>query len=72
MDDLLFNIPECKSPRLLWMDRYGITLTETDAGDFIASMGSGSRLGYGATDEEALGDVAWQNELPHWNKEAKS
>jgi hypothetical protein len=73
----LFDIPETKSPRLIWMDRHGIKVIalRTDAksfnhwmayrheGDFISASA------YGPTEDDAITSLAVKLGLRLWNEE---
>ena len=69
MNELFTDLPESKSPRLIWMEKHGFTVTQTDAGDYIASLGAGCELGYGDCESEALRECAAFNNIPLWNEE---
>lgn len=74
MDDLFANLPEVKSPRLLWMERHGITIHTA-----ISSIGSGfvaeckckSNIPLrtkAATEHDALVEMALKLNLKLWNE----
>ena len=59
----LFDIPESKSPRLLWIEKHGVKFErdwhddlEDETWPWVAS--SGNHLGYGQTQDEAITDLA--------------
>lgn len=74
MTDELFEIPECKSPKLLWMERFQIQTQQNmweewedkrwPWGAFVPFEGQG----FGNTQEEALKDLAYNLKIPLWNQ----
>lgn len=79
MNSLFPNIPVSKSPRLLWMERHGITLQpnpENEEKPFMAEMwkkgwgGIESRIHMlGKTEDDALTALAKAAGLKLWNEE---
>ena len=75
MNDSLFDIPETKSPRLLWMERHHIQTRETgtvsdELGDcrrWIAESPVGN--GYGETEDGASTQLALKLGIKLWNEE---
>ena len=73
----LFDIPETKSPRLIWLERNGIKVSPSrthgpshkhwmayrHSGDFISSSG------YGETEDEAITSLAIKLGIKLWNEE---
>ncbi len=73
----LFDLPETKSPRLIWLEKHGIKVTPSKAhgpslkcwmayrhdGDFISASA------YGSTEDEAIADLAIKLGLRLWNEE---
>lgn len=74
MNDL-FEIPESKSPRLLWIEKHMITTRKTgtdsdELGDcqrWIAQ--NPMKIGYGHTEDEALTQLALKLGVKLWNEE---
>lgn len=76
----LFDIPEFKSPRLLWMDRHGIALEpNSDSSDnkWCACMWRDGWGGVsfkdripGKTEDGALTALAKAAGIPLWNEES--
>lgn len=84
MNDLLFEVPESKSPRLLWVEKNSIktaVMPEAEAdeigeipGRWGAMIGVGALkeagfIGYGNTEEDAILDLAIKLKIPLWNEE---
>ena len=82
MSDELFPAESVtvKSPRLLWMERHGVTVgplkfKPTHSDDFrfaysvIAVGKQGSEHGYGNTEDDAIIDWAKANGVRLWNEE---
>jgi hypothetical protein len=74
----LFQIEECKSPRLLWLEKHNVKHAhypeEDKSHKFMAWMedekGNQIDLGcYGETLQEALCGMAEANKIPLWNEE---
>lgn len=72
----LFDIPEQKSPRLLWLERHGIKTTRGEHYDefedkffewvaFIPDVDSE----FGDTEDDALGKLCKNNGIKTWNEE---
>ena len=81
----LFELPECKSPRLLWMEKHGIEIEhrpefdgtdEDENGDTLLPYMAWSILaglnppGHGMTADGALTDWAMKHGVHLWNEEA--
>jgi hypothetical protein len=69
----LFSIPECKSPRLQWMDRHGIWTGMTDKSryldaDMVWKAESAGLFCLGATEDEAIANLAGQMGIRLWNE----
>lgn len=66
----LFNIPEQKSPRLQWLDKHGIWTCEvTLRGKFQWWEATASGIiGKGATEDDAIVDLAKQMGIKLWNE----
>lgn len=65
----LFDIPPVKSPRLLWMEKHGITVERKATSNgprFIASGGGASAAG--DDENEALQRLAMVNGIKLWNQ----
>lgn len=75
MNDSLFDIPESKSPRLIWMEKHQITVELNEAtGDCEAwshkkQTKSESVLGCGPTELDAIADLACKLNIPLWNEQ---
>lgn len=69
----LFEIPESKSPRLLWMDKYNIAVEDdpTEKGTFMA-FGNVEGSGFGSTQDEAVLAYAKCAGIKLWNEEELS
>lgn len=77
----LFDIPESKSPKLLWMEKHGVKTHQSDLSEdpWIAWLASNEsvdglprnmeKCGYGNTKDEAITDLAIKNNLKFWNEE---
>lgn len=66
----LFAIPESRSPRLIWMERHGITIQHNphlELDPYIA-IHNGSIVGCGSSDEWACWSAAKKMEIPTWHK----
>lgn len=86
MSELFDNLPELKSPRLLWMERHHIETHHAPHCDEIGawsawsyerdSQGKGcipedpEALGYGDTEHDAIADYARKRGWKLWNEEA--
>ena len=72
--DNLFSVPETPSPRLLWMQRHGITTSppfvtsEAHRDHWLASGKLGLPFGEGDTEDDALVDYAKRHGLKLWNE----
>lgn len=82
--ETLFDIPEQKSPRLLWIEKHGVKIAhypefdgtqEDDMGEtmypYFAWTGTPSiaTSGSGMTADDALTDWARKNHVKLWNEE---
>ncbi len=75
MSDFLFDVPEQKSPRLLWLERHNIETRQTgtssdELGDcmrWIAENPVG--IGYGETKNEAVTKLALKLGIKFWFEE---
>lgn len=67
----LFTIPESKSPRLLWMERHGITTKEYNGKWHAIKRLSPKhvRITGGDTEDAALMAMAFKLKLKLWNEE---
>lgn len=67
----LFTLPESKSPRLLWMERHGITTKEHNGKWHAIKHTSPKhvRLTGGDTEEAALHAMAYKLQIKLWNEE---
>ena len=66
----LFDIPETKSPRLLWMEKHGIEITRiTDdaLGDF-RFVASKTICEAGLNEDDAIAKMAERLEIRLWNE----
>ena len=71
-DELLFDdLPESKSPRLLWMERHGVEAGGPDEDDeFWARTGDQpSQYAYGQTETEAVIALGIKSGWKLWNEE---
>lgn len=69
-DDLFANLPPMKSPRLLWMEKHGITVdhkTSTLRESWTAKMGLVATVSYSA-ELDALAELARKLNLKLWNE----
>lgn len=67
----LFNLPESKSPRMKWMERHHLTVTDTGSyaeRRFEAVHGM-KTIGYGATPDQALFAAAKSLNIRMWNEQ---
>jgi hypothetical protein len=71
MSDFLFDIPEQKSPRLLWLEKHGITVHDYRTDDVHRFMATGflEGSGFGPTSEDAVIEYAKTARIPLWNEE---
>lgn len=71
MSDLLFDIPETKSPRLLWLKKHGITCHDYRTDDIYRFMAHGIHegSGFGPTPEDAVLEYAKTAGIKLWNEE---
>lgn len=65
----LFDLPESKSPRLLWMERYKVTVSDCEDGKFARSNYDLYTRGFGLTEDEALANLAIALGVKLWNEE---
>ena len=65
MNDNLFDIPETKSPRLIWMDRHGVWTQELN-GKWIATASIFD--GRGDTENDAIVNLAKKMVIKLWNE----
>ena len=74
----LFDIPETKSPRLLWLEKHGIKVAApakghgTATNHWMAYQHDGdfiSASGYGMNEDEAIAALAVKLGLRLWNEE---
>ena len=77
MEESLFDIPETKSPRLLWMEKHGIQTQQNSAGDWCAwttaiLTKTSINLGSGDTEDEAITQLALKLGIKLWNEEGGS
>jgi hypothetical protein len=71
MTDTLFDIPESPSPRLKWIRDHQVSLTSetTPAGHpHWTAWVFPDTSGYGATEDEAIADLAKKLSIPLWNE----
>ena len=81
MDDLLFDTPETKSPRLLWMEKHGITARQTTESEYKrlpsweyewVAIAHDEPHGFGGTEDEAITQLALRLGIKLWNEETKA
>jgi len=66
----LFNIPECKSPRLLWMERHQIeTSYSAQCAEWKAKKADS--IAWGESEEIALANLAAKLGIRLWNEEGR-
>jgi len=74
----LFDIPESKSPRILWMEKHGVTTYPPNPllGCWAASRDTDPPLdqfvGLGDTELDALTEMAKKLNLRLWNEQCQS
>jgi len=61
----LFDIPESKSPRLLWSEKHGVWLLKSTTGYTATAAGL---TGRGATEDDAIVDLAKQMGIKLWSE----
>lgn len=66
----LFDLPESKSPRLMWMEKHGVWTAEiTMRGRFQWWEATSNGItGKGATEDDAIVDLAIKLEIKLWNE----
>ena len=72
----LFSIEESKSPRLLWMERHGVTVRRyrPDEFDYLAGQdfawmaSNGTETAQGDTEDEAITQLALKLGIRLWNE----
>lgn len=72
----LFTMPETKSPRLLWIEKHGLTIHHqpfdhagpTDKGERYAAIYNHKSIGLGACLDDALVAAAKSLNIPLWNE----
>lgn len=73
MSELFNNLPESKSPRLIWMERHGVETGGPDEDEEFWAMGldrqSKPDYGYGQTEHDAIVHLAKRNGWRLWNEE---
>jgi hypothetical protein len=63
--NILFDIPESKSPRLIWIEKHGIWLLKSETGYEATAAGL---TGKGQSEDDALVDMAKQMGIKLWNE----
>lgn len=73
MTDTLFDLPESKSPRLLWMEEQGIACIKLDLdlpeNAWQAMHAETQTIVRGPTDLDAIADLARKLNLKLWNEQ---
>jgi hypothetical protein len=77
MTEFLFDVPECKSPKLLWIEQHGIKVQESAHRTrdplyrwyAYAFRRDEFNAAYGSTEEEALAHLAVALGIRLWNEE---
>ena len=67
----LFEIPESKSPRLLWMERHHLTVRlshDHDDEDVWQCLHGMKVIGEGSTQDKAITAAAKSLNIPLWNE----
>ena len=72
----LFDMPETKSPRLLWMEKHGLTIHHQpydhagpmDKEDRYAAIYNQKSIGKGSTPDDALVAAAKSLNIKLWNE----
>ena len=73
-DDLFANLPEVKSPRLLWMEKHGITTERKATSQGMVYIATRKGLGYrtietkAINEHDALVEMAIQLNIKLWNQ----
>lgn len=67
MNDNLFNIEPCPSPKLRWLERHQLTTRQTSAG-WACELSAKTR-GTGDTEEDAIADFCAKFKLKPHNAE---
>ncbi len=70
MTDTLFDLPDSPSPRLRWLREHQVTTTKEaePTGDLWTAWVFPDTSGYGATEDEALADLARKLNVKLWNE----
>lgn len=66
MDTELFPIPVSLSPRLAWLTRHGLTLTQRADGKFVCALDEMNKA-VGEDGDEACVAFCLKTGLRHWN-----
>ena len=73
MSELFDDLPESKSPRLLWIERHGVQISGPDIDDEMLAVAVDKRgieqTGYGQDEQGALADLARKCGWKLWNEE---
>ena len=68
MNDSLFDIPETKSPRLLWLEKHNIGIIYDNTKNQFAAIGR-QESAWGETEDEAITQLALKLGIKLWNEE---
>ena len=67
MSDFLFEVPEVKSPRLLWMGKHSVQTRNYSNGTWFVFNDQENAWGF--TEDEALTQLALKLGIKLWNEE---
>ena len=70
----LFDLPETKSPRLIWLEKHQIVTLRGKPDSWAAWLSARSArveqiIGYGESEDEAIADLAIKLGIRLWNEE---
>lgn len=63
---LLIDVPECLSPKLKWLAKFGLTTRKTSRGRYKCEGNEHMITGKGRTEADAIWDSAMKNGIKHF------
>lgn len=68
----LFDMPETKSPRLLWMDKHGVWTKHYESPSIVKNLSwvatAAGKSASGATEDESIVNLAMEMNIKLWNE----